>query len=540
MDDFILYDRQLTNDEVSYLYNLRRGREQLPRLDAVVDAVGTVDVNEGGAGYRENPELVFWYGGEENKTDLDTFPTLASLEGNITDANGTHGLLAYVEDEDAVYSFHQGVSSRRLYNWRKGNANGWRRLIDAQGIGEFEDASVGEIVWVKKMPTVTTLPLPDGRMVDRLYVDYVTMDQARSTPLELNASYPWPHPYYQPNGLFGFNEKVVFSIAPPTIFNPEAIEDRNATAFSFYFLDPDVNETVTILDGGHGINSIPASQVRINGSGYQPATPYQKEEDYPGFADIDTWDTSKPQNERKQLLSLFGGVYDWNGSEDVNVSLMEFNRTFSSVAVDNPGFGYSMPVELKVIGGFPQQTNADVNLTEYNSTDPHLITEAQLEVTSINPSTGAILTVDLVPGNSGGSGYVNYQNLSEDEYPYIEYPMITVSGGGGRGAKIRAIVENNGSISGGTILDGGIGYFNWKRDNRPIAKHSKFSLGAGEKNATLEVKLGGYLKEIPRCTMCAKTNPEPPYHDTGGTWVYSHLEPWIEIWDRGRSETYID
>ena len=210
MDDFILYDRQLTNDEVSYLYNLRRGREQLPRLEAVVDAVGTVDVNEGGAGYRENPELVFWYGGEENKTDLDNFPTLASLEGNFTSTNGTHGLLAYVEDEKSVYSFHQGVTSRRDYNWRNGSPNGWRRLTDARGIGEFEDASVGEIVWVKKMPTVTTFPMPDGRMVDRLYVDYVTMDENRSTPLELNASYPWPHPYYQPNGLFGFNEKVNF------------------------------------------------------------------------------------------------------------------------------------------------------------------------------------------------------------------------------------------------------------------------------------------------------------------------------------------
>ena len=168
LDDFILYNRQLSNEEVNYLYNLRRGREQLPRLEAVVDAVGTVDVNEVGAGYRENPELVFWYGGEENKTDLETFSTFASLEGNYTESNGTHGKLAYVEDEDTVYSFHQGKSSRRLYNWRNGSANGWRRLIDAQGIGEFEDASVGEIVWVKKMPTVTTLPLPAGRMVDRL------------------------------------------------------------------------------------------------------------------------------------------------------------------------------------------------------------------------------------------------------------------------------------------------------------------------------------------------------------------------------------
>ena len=296
------------------------------------------------------------------------------------------------------------------------------------------------------------------------------------------------------------------------------------------------------MDGGHGINSIPLGQVRINGSGYQPASPYQKEEDYPGYADIDT------QSKNEHRLSSFFGVYDWNGTEDVNVSLMEFNRTYSSVSVEHPGFGYSMPVELKVIGGFPQQTNnqwlvpeTGNTLQEYNGSTPYSVTEAILEVSSINPDTGAITGVNVI---SGGSGYVNYNDLNPDEYPYTYFPMVSVSGGGGMGAQIRAIVETNGSIREGNdgviIWDGGRGYFNWKRDNRPIAKHSKFSLEAGEENATLEVKLGGYLKEIPRCTMCAQTG-EPPFHDRAGTpHAYSHLEPWIEIWDRGRGEEYID
>ena len=175
IDDFIVYDKILTNEEVQYLFELRRGREQVPRLEAVVDAVGTVKINETGAGYRENPEFVFWYGSEENKTDLPSFPNLTGLEGNFTESNGTHGQFAYVVDEDAVYNFHQGTNStkRSGYTWRDGAVNGWRRLIDAEGIGEFESASVGEIVWVKKMDTVTTLPMPDGRMVDRLYVDYI-------------------------------------------------------------------------------------------------------------------------------------------------------------------------------------------------------------------------------------------------------------------------------------------------------------------------------------------------------------------------------
>ena len=51
--------------------------------------------------------------------------------------------------------------------------------------------------------------------------------------------------------------------------------------------------------------------------------------------------------------------------------------------------------------------------------------------------------------------------------------------------------------------------------------------------------LGGYLKEIPRCTLCEAGAPEG--HDIATTESpYSHLEPWIEIWDRGRSEEEID
>jgi hypothetical protein len=548
LDDFIMYDRVLENNEVQFLYGLRRGREQVPRLEAVVDAVGTVTVNESGAGYRENPELVFWYGGEENKTNLDTFPSFASLEGNITDANGTHGAFAYVEDEDAVYSYHQGTNSTiRSYSWRQGDENGWRRLIDANGIGEFENASVGEVVWVKKMDSPTTFPLPDGRMVERAKIDYVTMNEDRSTPLESNASLVWPWKYYQPHGLFGFDQAVTFSVSPPTLHNEEEIATESPTAevYTFYFLDQEMNETVNITDGGHGITSIPASQVRINGSGYQPGFSFQKQEDHKGFAEI-TVDANTP---------LIGGyseigipdVNAWSGSKDVNISTMEFNQTFSSLQVSNPGFGYSMPVELKVIGGYPQLTNVElnelipgINLTEYNSSVPYDFEEAILEVEEIDPNTGAITKVKAI---SGGKGYVNYQNLKEEEYPHIIYPMVSVSGGGGRGAQLQANVETNGSIDMDdpvSIINGGIGYFNWVPGNRPIVKHSKFGpLDPGEKNATLEVRLGGYIKEIPRCKDCEEGAPLG--HDVAkSTAPFSHLEPWIEIWDRGRSETDID
>ena len=57
LDDIAVYNKILSTEEVGYLYDLRMGREQIPRLDVVVDAVGAVDINESGAGYRENPDL---------------------------------------------------------------------------------------------------------------------------------------------------------------------------------------------------------------------------------------------------------------------------------------------------------------------------------------------------------------------------------------------------------------------------------------------------------------------------------------------------
>ena len=39
--------------------NFEEGREQVPRLEAVVDAIGTVTIEEGGSGYRRNSRPYF-------------------------------------------------------------------------------------------------------------------------------------------------------------------------------------------------------------------------------------------------------------------------------------------------------------------------------------------------------------------------------------------------------------------------------------------------------------------------------------------------
>ena len=123
-------------------------------------------------------------------------------------------MLGYVQGEDRVYSFF-GESTVRNYQWRKAGvpATGWRALVDATGIAEFDEnnGSVGDIVWVKKMDNLTTMPLPDGRWVERTYIEYVTLNSALSSGNypDWGAGWAWEAndtnlTYFKPNGLYGF------------------------------------------------------------------------------------------------------------------------------------------------------------------------------------------------------------------------------------------------------------------------------------------------------------------------------------------------
>ena len=574
IDDLVIYERILTDAEVNYLYDLRLGREQIPRLEAVVDAVGSVIINEGGEGYRENPDLVFWYGQKEFESNLTSFNSLLSVENNFTDGNGDYngsaGQLVYVDgsvdfEEEGVWVFHVGKDTNRSYNWKKGGSefeNAWRRQISAQGIVEFENASLGDVVWAKRMEAPVEVPMPDGRTILRRFVDYVSIDQGHSLPLEMNSFLSWPFSYFQPNGLYGFNEALDLLVESPQKHNPEALLSSQANAFVYFHIDQDANETISIVTGGHGVSKINENQVKISGPGYRPSIPSptagtelsapsiygQTQQDYSKDANITILDANKP------ITGIGIGdkysIFEWTGTHDVNVSLMEFNRTYSSVPIENPGFGYSMPVKLKVIGGLPQLSNMQVGLLDPNEVlevfdhSTRVFREAKLEVSSIDQN-GAITDITIIDPGTGYIPYTEFIDLDGDgsldtpwvdpeSYPFTQYPLISVTGGGGHGANVSAFVTKDGNITGFRINDGGRGYFNIDTNNRPTAKHTP-TLSAVEKNATLEVRLGGYLQEIPRCNLCILGSPEGHFSPK-----YSHLEPWIEIWDRGRSETDID
>ena len=113
--------------------------------------------------------------------------------------------------------------------------------------------------------------------------------------------------------------------------------------------------------------------------------------------------------------------------------------------------------------------------------------------------------------------------------------MVVITGGGGNGAEAIATIDANGSIANVSISEdlftgevlAGRGYFNTDLSNSPDAQinHTPaINLQPGAKDANISVLLGGSLSGIELC----------PCTD------HTHMDPFIEIWDRNRSETDID
>ena len=112
-----------------------------------------------------------------------------------------HGALAVVEKDnqgnivDRVYSFHMGADPAAGYsyqdNWRKsGQPNGWRKHISAAGLGEYENAALGDVVWTKRLSLPAEITLPDGNTSKRRFVEYVSVDPSLSSSSDVNGSDP--------------------------------------------------------------------------------------------------------------------------------------------------------------------------------------------------------------------------------------------------------------------------------------------------------------------------------------------------------------
>ena len=136
IDDFHIYDRALTSAEINFLYNLRLGRDQIPRLEALVDAVGTVIVTDGGDGYKELPEAQFSYGQDGNLTS----------ELNQTEPTSpVYGDLYYDNATKEINSYYVGYAGDQVEGAR------WRDYHLAFGTPELGGSPVDQIFGLKTL-----------------------------------------------------------------------------------------------------------------------------------------------------------------------------------------------------------------------------------------------------------------------------------------------------------------------------------------------------------------------------------------------------
>jgi hypothetical protein len=122
---------------------------------------------------------------------------------------------------------------------------------------------------------------------------------------------------------------------------------------------------------------------------------------------------------------------------DINIS-----HYISHIDIANAGYGYSVPAEVQVVGGYPDAFFLHDWVSDFGAEYP--FRRAQLEINSTD-DLGGILDVQII---DGGEGYrTDYQ------------PRILVTGGGGMGAELQPVM-NNGSITDVIIMQPGRGYFN--------------------------------------------------------------------------------
>ena len=261
IDDFYIYNRALNSTEINYLYDLRKGREQLPRLEAVVDAVGSIEITSTGSGYKETPDVVLSYGQEGNYTSELTAVTDQTALYAI--ANPTDGQLVFVTEEGKVYSYH---TVRQQTDWRHDNLNnGWVEYQLAYGLAGLNNdspkGSVDQILWTKDMTKLVSVTLPDGRVVNRQYLEYVVEGDGIFAALSGD--------YGVPQGLFGYTAPPNLHVSSPVI--TEEGGEENATAHALFFAD--LNHSAEIKNPGYGLTStgFEASQtLRISGKGFRP------------------------------------------------------------------------------------------------------------------------------------------------------------------------------------------------------------------------------------------------------------------------------
>ena len=549
LDEVQIFERELTQTDISYLYNLGKENYVLrAKLRAEVDAVGTVEMTEFGRGYKETPDINFTVSHYiENPA---TFPYFASPAGQA----------------------------------------------------ELNATFVEQIILTKDFDSSVNLILPDGREVLRMSTEYVLRDDnsnntavvpqglyGYSSPPEIivegSPNYPddnnatgYPLFFMDVNDSaeiyhsgvgydlttgFGFNNDAVRIFGPgyrPPTFEAKINSGRvdrlvlKQPGEGNYDWQPSSSDIVYIGDNRGEVDPqyIPGSdkEIFIEDEGedtYRINTDKEdkKNDNLEVITGINLNDD--PRKRGANWITpptVFADWRDENWQGHVAVSNLEFNSSIKDINIIEKGFGYLTPVEVRVVDGRPSLSPAyeflgndqKNSFFDLNSSFRSPI----IEVTTVDEN-GSITGLNLV--DSGAGFEPSILPLNE----FFGSVQIIVTGGGGRGAEIYGNVLPNGSLSNQfLIVNGGIGYYNLDSNNSPTASlipADGRTIGTDEQNASIHLSLGGSLlkPEVSSIASVQFTIGEFIFEDTDEPNTdFRYAAPWVMILDKGRKEADIN
>ena len=128
--------------------------------------------------------------------------------------------------------------------------------------------------------------------------------------------------------------------------------------------------------------------------------------------------------------------YHWAGTHDVGLdpTNTDFNQSLSAVVVDDPGRGYSVPISVRVWGGYPElglnsmfindtALGVGQDLALQGPVAAIQYKEAEFHVIEVDEN-GSITKLEMVNGD-GGFGYIPWWTNSafpSFEFPHVRFP----------------------------------------------------------------------------------------------------------------------
>jgi hypothetical protein len=537
LDEFHIFKRSLNGTEIKYLYDLgnsaggRNSRVERARLNASVDAVGTVVITNAGAGYKEQPEVVFNYDdpthftkpavgqGELSPTGVERILLTKDFHGFVTvtlpddrnvsrrhveyvgvkplpntlyDASWTNGIFGYSAPPDIVVEgsptwpddfnatgyplfFLDRATSVEIVNG--GQGYDLSVLAGNRGFGTNAVRIFGE----GYRPPQFEAFVQSGR------IDALVVRQPGEGPFNANAGnfLFLSDDYWDPAKSYAQGARVLHNnILWQANISIAAGDQPNLFSFTWSSL----GQTTLIYDTSNKGPFIEGSLVRRNTFAADP-----KNNSYQiNGVKLDP-DAAKRGSGWITKPTVFADWGDQNWAGHVGVSDLDFNATLSEIIVQDPGFRYSIPATVNLYGG--QLFDSDAS----------------------SVFRTAVVEINGTDSNGGITSY----NITDSGTGYVREPIVSITGGGGSGATALAFVEPvDGNLTAVFPVEFGRGYFNLDSNNTPSAKLVFDNPLAGdEKNASILLRLGGSLVK----PTIVKSNDHP-----------QHMTPWIEIYDRAR------